>query len=257
MYGSGGLSAMNLFELSTRSRHSSSMMKTSYLLVLALILSQGWIQARQLDNDPDVVYMEEISSTPMEFIVVDPAPVFASKKGGRKMGVFPVNMKVTLEAFTDKGYRVQGKGKFGLMTGWVSPSKLASKDPDFVVNLKKFYVRQLEIRKLIESREVAIGMTADEVKKSIGEPTKKESRVTKTGTSGKWEFIKFEEVKHYNYLRDPQTGETYRRYSHSTQEEKGSLEVEFESGLVSAITSQENNEPSKVKIVIPPVIFPF
>lgn len=248
---------MKLFELGKRKVHSCAMMKSVLMLAFAMMISLGGVDAQQLDNDPDVVYMKEVSSTPMEFIVVKPAAVFASKKGGRQMGTFPVDMKVELEAFTDKGYRVRGRGKYGPLTGWVSPSKLASKDPDFVVNLKKFYERQLSIKKLIENREVAIGMTTDEVKKSIGEPTKKESRVTKDGVSGKWEFVKYEEVKHYTYVRDAQTGEMFKRYSHSTQEESGNLTVEFEAGLVSAIQSQENSRPGRVKIIVPPVVLPF
>lgn len=210
-----------------------------------------------LNNDPDVVYMEEVAGKPIEFIVIKEAGVFATKNGGRRLGTYPVDTKLTLLALTDKGYKVQGMANHGKVSGWVSPRYLASKDPKFVENLKKYYERELVVRELIKNNEVAIGMSPEEVSKALGEPTRKETKITKEGQTGKWAYVDVEEVKHYRYITDPRTGATYRQLSHVTTEEKGRLEVEFEKGLVASISKMEDKGPGQVKIVVPPIIFGF
>ena len=208
-----------------------------------------------LNNDPEVVFFEP--NDEMILLVVKESTVFATKKGGRKLGTYPVDTKLRLLGMTDKGYKVKGKAKHSLVTGWVSPKNLASKQPKFVEELKQYYERELEIRELIANKEVAIGMTIDEVEQSVGEPTKKESRITKDGRTGKWEFIKGKELKHYTNTVDPRTGQVFRRFSHVTVEEQEKLTVEFENNVVTAISSLENNSAGNIRIIVPPIIFRF
>ena len=58
-------------------------------------------------------------------------------------------------------------------------------------------------------------------------PTKTTVRQTEKGRSGSWEFIEYEEIPHYTYVRDPSTGRVFRQLSHVTKEEKGKTVVEF------------------------------
>jgi hypothetical protein len=226
-------------------------------LSVALITacSQFSFAGSLLDSDPDVVFFDP--NDEMILLVVKESTVFATKKGGRKLGVYPVDTKLRLLGMTDKGYKVRGKAKHSLVTGWVSPRNLASKQPKFVEELKQHYERALEIRELIANKKVAIGMTIDEVEQSVGQPTKKESRVTKHGRSGKWEFIKGKEQKHFTNTVDPRTGQVFRRFSHVTIEEEEKLTVEFENNVVTAISSLENNSPDNIRIIVPPIIFGF
>jgi len=207
-----------------------------------------------LEDDPDVVYFEDSG---MEFLVLQPTTVFATKKGGRRLGVYPIDTRLRLLAMTNQGYRVKGKAKHSLVSGWVSPKNLASKDLGFVESLKKHYEREMQIRKLVASKEVAIGMTIMEVQRSIGDPTKKQSRVTKDGRSGSWEFVKAKEQKHYTTTVDRQTGQAFRRFSHVTLEETEKLTVEFVNNVVTAISSLEDNGVGNLKIIVPPVIFTY
>ncbi|MFD2159474.1 hypothetical protein ACFSW8_11225 [Rubritalea tangerina] len=222
---------------------------------LWLCVSQMSMAQSRLDNDPDVVLFE--SDKKMTLLVVKPTTVFATKKGGRKLGTYPEDTKLQLLGMTDKGYKVKGKAKHSMVTGWVSPKNLASTKPKFVEELKKHYEREMAIRELIANKEVAIGMTIGEVQKSIGEPTKKESRLTKEGRSGKWEFIKGKEQKHYTNTVDPRTGQVFRRFSHVTVEEQEKLTVEFENDVVTAISSLENNSPGNIRIIVPPIYFGY
>lgn len=230
---------------------------TTLLGVVAFCFSGQLVQASLLENEPDVVHFDQGDT--ITLLVVNESAVYASKKGSasRKLGTYPVDTQLVLLGMTENAYKVKGKAKHSVVTGWVSPKNLASTRPDFVEELKSFYKREIAIRELISNEEVAIGMTIEEVQQSIGEPTKKESRVTKDGRSGKWEFIKGKEQKHYTNTVDPRTGQIFRRFSHVTIEEQENLTVEFENDVVTAISNKENNSIGNVKIVVPPVIFAY
>jgi len=212
-----------------------------------------------LDSDPDVIYLNQYVAKPIKFIAIDYAAAFSSKKGkaSRKLATFKPGAELELVAMTANAYRVSGKGKHGKVTGWVSPKKLANKDPKFVENLKLLYERQMLVKQLIANKEVAIGMTIDEVSQSLGKPTKKTSKVTKEGVTGNWEFITYEEQKHYNYYTDPNSGQTFKRLSHVTTEEKSKISVEHINNVVTSVTTMEDNGPGKIRIVTPPIIFGF
>lgn len=208
-----------------------------------------------LNSDPEVVYVEEFTDREIELLVVKPALVYATKKGGRKLGTLKVNSKVTLLGFTENAYKVRGSATHGGVSGWVNPKLLGSKDKDFVENFQKIYERQKVVRELIANKEIAIGMSVEEVEAALGRPTKTKVRQTAKGKTGKWEFIQYEERDHYTYVRDPLSGRVFRQYSHTTQEELGKLVVEFENEVVTAIEESENNDGGKVRIITPPLVF--
>lgn len=232
------------------------MFKPLPLLLLALTIAVPAEQRRSLlDSDPDVVYLDQHLDKPIELRVIKEAPIFSDKEGRRELGTVVADQKVTLEAMTDRAYRVTAATKGNKIKGWVAPWAFASKDPDFVENLKKLYERQLEVAKLIKEEKAAIGMTVDEVSKALGSPTKTKVRQTEKGRTGSWEFIDYEEVPHYTYVRNPTTGEVYRQLAYVTREEKGKTVIEFEDEVVTAIEQSENRGGGDVKIVVPPVIF--
>jgi hypothetical protein len=98
-------------------------------------------------------------------------------------------------------------------------------------------------------------MTREEVSRVYGKPTKQSMRRTPEGESGSMEFIEYEEVKHYQPVVNPSTGAVYRRYTHTTQEEKSKVVVEFEENVASAIEESESEEGGAVKIVARPIIY--
>lgn len=210
-----------------------------------------------LEQDPEVVYLDRHFEQPFELLVVKEAPVFSDKAGKHRLGILRAAQKVKLEAMTDRAYRVRGQGTRDGISGWVPPWAFQPtwEDDDFVGNLKKLYVRQQEVKRLIAAGEVAIGMTMDEVAEARGTPTKTTLRRTEKGRSGSWEFIDYDEVKHYVSVPDPATGIVYRRLSHVTQEEKGKTVVEFEDDIVTAIEESENRGAGRLRIIVPPVVF--
>ncbi|MBB5350307.1 hypothetical protein HNR46_000531 [Haloferula luteola] len=226
-------------------------------LLLALPVLHAEPKRSLLDADPDVVYLDAHFQRPLRLWIIKAAPIYSDKQGQRKLGTVLPDQEVEIQAITERAYRVSARTGGNKTIGWVGSGAFASKeDPDVSKNLTLFYQRQLEVERLIAEKRAAIGMTMDEVSRALGDPTKKKVRQTAEGRSGQWEFIDYEEVKHYTYVRDPATGNVFRRLSHVTQEEKGRTTVEFENELVTAIEKSESEEGSgRVKIVVPPLVF--
>lgn len=208
-----------------------------------------------LDSDPDVVYLEQTLKKPIELSVLKEVPVFSDKEGSLRLGMLKGNQMVRLEAITEKSYRVRGQGTRDGISGWVSPSAFSSTDPDYVANLKSLYKRQIQVQKLIADKQIAVGMTLDEVSLSRGKPTKTSLRKTATGQSGRWEFIEYEDVKNYVTEIDRTTGKTYQRLVSVTRVEKGKTAVEFENNVVSAVEENEDHQGGGVRIIVPPLVF--
>jgi hypothetical protein len=208
-----------------------------------------------LDRDPDVIHLAEHVKNPIELRVIKEATVFSDKNGKNRLGSLRAEQVVVLEAMTERAYKVRGQGARHGISGWVGPHAFASKDPDFVANLKKLHARQIEVQALIDEGQVAIGMTPEEVDKSRGAPTKTQLKQTDKGETGRWEYIDYEQVSHYTTVRDPVSGQIFRQLTHVTEEVKGKTVVEFENGVVSSLEESERRRGASVRIVVPPVIF--
>lgn len=235
-------------------------MKTALFLSWALLLvlpvsAQANKNATKtgIDRDPDIVHLADFTDEAVELLVVKEAPVYATKTGARQLGVLQTGQKVVVEAMTAKAYKVRGRGQKHGVSGWVAPWAFASEDPDFVANLKKLYERQIEVAALIAEKRAAVGMTEEEVTLALGKPTKTKVKRTAEGTSGSWEFIDYDDVQHYRYVRDPYSGQVFRQLSHVTREEKGKTVVSFENGIVTALEESEQRRGAPVKIIVPPV----
>ena len=214
--------------------------------------------AMALPDKPEkgVVYVEEFAPKGIKLKVENPGWVYSTKQGGRKRGSLKVGIEVELVSFTEKAYFVRGKRDNGIgVSGWVRPASFSSKDPKFVEKLKQVHARQLLVRALIEKKEVAIGMTPEEVSKIHTRPTKTKVKRTAKGQTTIWEFIKYETVSHFNTVRDPYTGQIFRQLTHTTNEEKSKVVIEFENGFASSIEISKNNGPGNPTTVGAPVIF--
>ena len=228
-------------------------MKTIACLLIFLVFP-----AMALPDKPEkgVVYVEEFAPKGIKLKVEKPGWVYSTKQGGRKRGSLKVGIEVELVSFTEKAYFVRGKRDNGIgVSGWVSPASFSSKDPKFVKKLKQVHARQLLVRALIEKKEVAIGMTPEEVSKIHTRPTKTKVKRTAKGQTTIWEFIKYETVSHFNTVRDPYTGQIFRQLTHTTNEEKSKVVIEFENGFASSIEISKNNGPGNPTTVGAPVIF--
>jgi hypothetical protein len=206
-----------------------------------------------LDSEPGVVYLEQAAVKPLELKVVREAPVFSDKEGKHQLGTLAANQIARIEAITDKAYRVRGMGKREGIAGWVAPWAFSPDDPEFATKLKQFYDRQIQVQQLIAKGEIACGMTMDEISRVLGKPTKTSSRKTESGETASWEYVRYEEVKHYITIVEPSTGTPYRKLSHITQEEKSRIKVDFENRITVAIEESEDQSRKNPLIIVPPM----
>ncbi len=209
-----------------------------------------------LDSEPGVIYLAQTLKVPIKLMVIKEASVFSDKEGKIRLGYLKADQTVELEGMTEKAYRVRGQSRTNNgIVGWVGPHAFSHPQEDFVAKLKQLYERQIMVNKIIEEQGIAIGMTLDEVNKSRGKPTKTSVRRTIKGEAGSWEYIDYDEVKHYITRVDPVSGQAFRQLSHVTREETGKTLVEFKDGLVTALQEDEDNGPGNIRIIIPPLVF--
>lgn len=209
----------------------------------------------RLDDDPNVVFLNESLKKPLKLTVIKDAPVFSDYEGRHRLGTLRANQEVEIEAITDRVYRVRGQGLRHGIAGWVPPWAFSSSEPNFVEILKSFHEREIAVRALIAEERLAIGMTLDEVRRAKGDPNKTTMRKTQDGESGRWEYVEYEEVRHFTTQIDPVTRQAFRVLSHITREERGKLVVELENGLVTALEESMQDKPGGVRIIVPPVVF--
>ena len=106
-----------------------------------------------------------------------------------------------MEAFSDFGCRIRGNAQQGggaasgaLTTNWNLFPK------DYLANLTKSEERRKVVDELIARNEVAIGMTIDEVGRSLGKPQKITNRARSRRNDPQiWEFIKYNLVPQTTY----------------------------------------------------------
>lgn len=233
-------------------------MKTLLIFLSLFSLSFGQLNKpsfKGINNDPNVIYVEDISEDIITFKVAHERPVYLSKNGNRAIGRLKVGSLCQLIGFDDRAFYIKGEAIHSNVTGWVTPYALEKVDEEFVSDIKKVYDRELLIRELIAQKEVAFGMTPNEVELILGEPTKTKIRRTAKGSNGTYEYLETSEQKHYTNSIDPISGQIFRIFSHTTTEISKRILIEFTDNAVSAIENEKDNSTKrrKTKIVTSPI----
>ena len=203
-----------------------------------------------LSREPGAIYFEDFLKEPVRLHVLKEVPIYATAERKRAVGTLKAPRAVEVLAMTDKGYRVRGLALHGQVAGWVLASELDSEDPEFAINLRKLYERQVVVQDLIANAQVAIGMTIDEVKASLGKPDRKSSKLDKTGRSDVYEYVTYEKIPQYQYVRDAY-GNMIRKVYY-IKVETGKVAISFKDELVESIEEKEG-EPQLGKLKIIPV----
>jgi hypothetical protein len=206
--------------------------------------------------------------------VLAPAPAYFDTARTRYAGTLRFPQAVQVEGIDANGLiRVRGDAQQGGIVAWVTPQTLEPLPEKFEENLRKSEARRNEVEALVSRNEVAIGMTIDEVARSLGKPQKKTSRADKSGTQQIWEFIKYQFVPQTTYAPvNNQTIVTYQKTTNSPTETVvqnnqgiaantiyvkvpiGTLTVTFRENIVEALDQSEGNTTGgQVSVVIPPL----
>ena len=237
-------------------------MKTRALLFLAAsvaFLSSGFGQkgvsatatGSKLLREEGACYVEGLLEKPVKLRVLKSAPAYGTLQGKRYLGTLKPGQEVTLLAISDRAYRVRGKAQQGDIAGWAGPGFFKKLDDEFVANLKKAAERKAIVEDLIAKKEVALGMTGDEVLASLGKPTKRASELTAEATTETFDYIEYDRVPQTSYVRNA-FGQLVRQTTY-VKVEVGRLTVELKDNVVSSISESENNESRRDRGLTIPV----
>lgn len=225
------------------------------LFGLLLLTSLGHAQARKssLPVEPGTIPLEDILTKPVRLVVKQEASIFYQATLDRTLGTMAAGTQVTLVGMSDTAYRVRGRARHGDVAGWMRATDVVLPDPKMPDKLKALYERQLQVTQLIDSHQVALGMTRAEVQESLGKPTRTTSRLTAAGREDKLEYAVFEKVAQPAVGRTA-TGQLVESVIY-VKVEVGTLSISFKDNVVDVIEETKGNplRGAAVKIVPTPI----
>ncbi len=224
-------------------------MKAFCLVLLALCTAQA-AQAQSATSsprnrsslatvEPGTFAVEGMTPKPIVLKVQLEAPVYPTSKLQGALGSFAPGALVTLLAMSDTAYRVRGRARHGDVAGWVRMNEVISAVPNLNANLKKLYERTQMVDELIQHKQVALGMTSQEVHASLGKPSRKSSKITAAGKEERLEYAIYDHV--------PQTSTGVNAFGQIVQTvvyvrvEVGTLGLSFKDNVVSEIEETKGN----------------
>jgi hypothetical protein len=233
-------------------------MNASFLPRLIAILSlaaPGPAAVAQLSNlakEKGAVYIEDLTDQQIRLKLRENATVYSDAKAQRAIGTLTAGQSVPLVAFTDKACRVRGRATHGDVVGWVGMRFFEAQDPTLFDRLRQAAERQRQVQALIDKKEVAIGMTPDEVIQSLGKPDEETSDIQKESSSESFSYITYDRIPQRNLMRD-RFGRLYQTVTY-IKVETGRLTVTFENGAVSGIqTTKGRPNWNNTRVVVPPI----
>ncbi len=212
-------------------------------------------RASTLPQEVGTYSVEGLTPKPVVVKIQAEAPAYTTSKFDRAIGSFAPGTPVTLVAMSDAAYRVRGRARHGDVAGWVRQADILSKDPLLADKLKKLFERTQQVAELIQNNQVALGMTSDEVRASLGKPTRTSTKINATGKQERLEYAMFEKV--------PQTTTTQNAFGQLVQTviyvkvEVGTLSLSFKNGVVDEMEETKGNPlgGGGARVVTAPIVF--
>lgn len=245
--------------------------RVAVLLTLFLAKSEA---ASPIIREPGAIYLSDFDLKPLKLKVVRPAPAYFDFAMTRYVGTLRYPQAVQVEALTENAARIRGNAQQGGVVAWLPLAELEPLPEGLWANLEKSEERRKMVEALIARNEVAIGMTENEVGRSLGKPQKKTRRADKAGTQQIWEFIKYDLVPQTTYA--PGYSQSVIQIPSGTKKPGGvivqgqsgyypstiyvkvpvgKLTVTFKDGLVESLDQTEGTMvgAGQVSIVTPPI----
>lgn len=193
----------------------------------------------------------------------------------RYAGTLRFPQSVQLDAISEDGLlRVRGNAKQGGVAAWIEPRYVEGLPADYLALARRAEQRRRQVDDLIARNDVAIGMTLDEVARSLGKPQKRTSRTGRDGSTQSFEYIKYKLIPQTVYTPAyvqsltgylPEPGKKFETvvvrggygYDASTVYVKvpvGTVNVGFVNGLVETVEESEGTlTGANASLVVPPV----
>lgn len=238
-------------------------------LAVTLLAGLAAAEAAPIVREPGAIYLSDFGEKPLKVALARPAPSYFDIGMTRYAGTLRFPQVVQAEAFAQDACRVRGNAQQGGVAAWIPYNELQGLPENFLANLQKAEDRRIQVEALIAQNEVAIGMTIEEVGRSLGKPQKKTKRADKDGTTQTWEFIKYDLVPQTAYA--PGTTQTvipgkpgkpggvvtqsgYYAQTVYVKVPVGTLKVDFKDGIVEALDQSEGTlAGANATIVAPPI----
>lgn len=200
-------------------------------------------------TEPGTIYVEDILPKKVQLSVLVESVIYYQADMQRALGSMATGTPVQLVAMSDNGYKVRGRARHGDVAGWMRMADLKSSDPKLPEKLKAFYERQKQVDELIANHQVALGMTSEEVKQSMGNPSQKKAKITAAGKEETLEYSIYDRVPQIVTGRD-QLGNLVQNTIY-VKVEVGRLSLSIKDNAVTEIQESMGNPlgNSGVKIV--------
>jgi hypothetical protein len=208
----------------------------------------------RLPTEPGVINIEGVLPKPIKLSVAAESIIYYQSDLQRALGSMAPGTPVLLVAISDTAWRVRGRARHGDVAGWMRIPDLKSPDPKLAEKLKAYCERQKTIEELITKHQIAIGMTPDEVKASLGQPARKSSHITAAGKEESLEYAQYKNVPQTVTGRD-QFGNIVQSIVY-VKMETGRLTVTVRGGSVVEIQETQGSTPlpgGGIKIVPGPI----
>ncbi len=238
---------------------------------LVFLFVAASLHASPIVREPGAIYLSDFGDNPLRVSVSRAARCYFDLSMTRYAGTLRYPQQVQVVAVADAGCRVRGNAQQGGVVAWVAYDDLTGLPPDFLATMKKAEERRQMVEALIARKEVAIGMTSDEVRRSLGKPAKTTKRASKEGSEELWEYVKYDLVPQTTYTPGvtqtvipsnkpgaPANVVTQTVMIGNTVYLKvpvGTLKVAFKEGLVDSLDQTEGTlvGAGQVSIVTPPL----
>jgi len=172
--------------------------KSTSLLVLllpALLLSMSAaVSSTPIVREEGVIYLSDFLNQPTKLPLRERTECFFNKEMDRHAGTLRFPQTVEVLAIYEEVCRVRGMAQQGQVVAWIPIKAVDGLTPERLAELRAMDERQRMIEKLIANNEVAIGMTIDEVRRSLGRPQRVTNQANADGTVQILEYIQYQTI---------------------------------------------------------------
>lgn len=209
---------------------------------------------RPMFREPGFVYLADFDLKPLRLpLRSGPADAYFDLALTRYAGTLRFPQEIEVIAIGEQLLRIRGKAQQGQILAWLPADALTPIDPKFVSDLRKAEERRNLVDSLIAKNEAALGMTLDEVQRSLGKPQKKGQKANQDGVEQVWEFVTYTYIPQTSTVIGPNGLQTLATTYIKTP--KGTMTVRFKDGIVSELNQSEGTilTGNETTIVVPPV----
>ena len=247
-------------------------LRVALLLLAACVVTAV---AGPIVREPGAIYLSDFHEKLPRFRLLAPAPCYFEATMQRYAGTLRFPQAVQLDAISAQGMlRVRGNAKQGGVAAWIEPQYVTGLPENYLEIATRAEQRRREVEELIARKEVAIGMSLEEVTRSLGKPQKRSSRTGRDGSTETYEYVKYELIPQTLYSPayvqsitgvrpDPRArletviirgGYGYDASTIYVKVPVGTIKVAFVNGLVETVEQSEGTlAGANASIVVPPV----